>query len=483
MGITSKRLGALLWIAILLPSAAVAWRYRDMPHLGLLSDDGLYWVSAKSLAETSSYRILSFPGAPYQTKYPPLYPLLLSAIWRLDPHCPENLKWATALCWLFLPACLYLARKWYRKQGMGSLEAWALCGGLALDWYCILYSCSMMSELPFLCLLLGCLLAVESGRGFRSGLLAGAAFLVRSAGGVLLIAAPLYFVMKKRYRSAAAFMAAMAPFLAGWALWTRARAPAAKDAASLYYTSYRGFEPPLAAFGFLKKLGAIASGAGNLLIFNAEGSVGRGVVLGVVGAAMIFGAVLLIRRSGVTAYHVFAAVYMLLLLGWPLVPGDHWARLMLPLLPLFLAGIGALASWLFRFDPHIGPVGAMIFAAVSSLSLPACLSDTRLGLNGNLPAYRWIAGNTAPSTRFLASQDTVLYLYTGRQACRILSPPETEDVSAGRSRDYVLGYTHELRLTYLLDSPSVDLAAMLDPEGRMPRIPLSPQATLVALPK
>jgi hypothetical protein len=64
----------------LIPSAWHAWNARGMPFLGNFSDDGLYLVGAKSLAEGRNYRISSLPGEPYQTKYPPLYPALLALV-------------------------------------------------------------------------------------------------------------------------------------------------------------------------------------------------------------------------------------------------------------------------------------------------------------------------------------------------------------------------------------------------------------------
>ena len=70
---------------VLVPSAWLAWHSRDAPHLGLFHDDSLFWVTARSLAGGGGYRIQSLPGEPYQTKYPPLYPLLLAAVWKLNP--------------------------------------------------------------------------------------------------------------------------------------------------------------------------------------------------------------------------------------------------------------------------------------------------------------------------------------------------------------------------------------------------------------
>ena len=61
------------------------------PHpLGVFSDDGMYAVLAKSLAEGRGYRFINLPGAPSGTHFPPAYPLLLAALWKLVPAFPQN---------------------------------------------------------------------------------------------------------------------------------------------------------------------------------------------------------------------------------------------------------------------------------------------------------------------------------------------------------------------------------------------------------
>ncbi|MGH9611896.1 MAG: hypothetical protein ACRD4P_02325, partial [Bryobacteraceae bacterium] len=73
------RLRALIvFLLLLIPSALYVLRNRDMPEFGRLQDDGLLFVSAKSLADHQGFRILSLPQQPAQTKYPVLYPLYLS---------------------------------------------------------------------------------------------------------------------------------------------------------------------------------------------------------------------------------------------------------------------------------------------------------------------------------------------------------------------------------------------------------------------
>src|SRR5437870_12014220 len=90
--------GKRVWLsisafAIILLAIALAFRALNhhLPFFGLYQDDAIYVVTAKSLAEGHGYRILSLPGEPFQTKYPILYPLVLSVIWKTYPDFPHNL--------------------------------------------------------------------------------------------------------------------------------------------------------------------------------------------------------------------------------------------------------------------------------------------------------------------------------------------------------------------------------------------------------
>jgi hypothetical protein len=51
--------------------------------VGAWNDDGVYTVLGKALAEGHGYRSLHLVGDPVQVKYPPGFPLLLAALWRL----------------------------------------------------------------------------------------------------------------------------------------------------------------------------------------------------------------------------------------------------------------------------------------------------------------------------------------------------------------------------------------------------------------
>ena len=79
------------------------------PHCGEYHDDALYLVTARALAQGEGYRLASLPGAPPQTKYPPLYPALLAGLWRLWPDFPANLPLLKGLSLLCGAAALALA--------------------------------------------------------------------------------------------------------------------------------------------------------------------------------------------------------------------------------------------------------------------------------------------------------------------------------------------------------------------------------------
>src|SRR5665213_1404391 len=68
---------ALALLALSLPTLLFVWINRDVPHFGVLQDDGMYLIDGKALAGGAGYRILSLPAQPYDTRYPPLYPLCL----------------------------------------------------------------------------------------------------------------------------------------------------------------------------------------------------------------------------------------------------------------------------------------------------------------------------------------------------------------------------------------------------------------------
>ena len=145
----------------LAPSAMFLWQHSDLPRFGDLHDDSIYYASAKSLADGGGYRIESLPGEPSQTKYPPLYPALLSIAWRIDPQFPHNLPIAAWISWLAFPAIMIHLLRVFPRLGITDWRAWMLMTLVAVNPYMLVFSSTLVSELAYTALTLAALLLTE----------------------------------------------------------------------------------------------------------------------------------------------------------------------------------------------------------------------------------------------------------------------------------------------------------------------------------
>ena len=88
--------GSCLLIASAVAVAAIVFclgRGSLLPFVGLQQDDGHYLVAARSIAEGWGYRAAQAPGKPWQTKFPPVFPLSLSVGWSLSSDWPAVAHW------------------------------------------------------------------------------------------------------------------------------------------------------------------------------------------------------------------------------------------------------------------------------------------------------------------------------------------------------------------------------------------------------
>jgi hypothetical protein len=427
----------------LAPAAHLAWVARDMPHFGHLHDDSIYFVCAKSIAESRGYRILSLPAEPFQTKFPPLWPLVLAGIWKIDPRFPENLKWGMALAWPMLPLFLVFAWRWFRRAGFNGGVSLTLCAMLALSPWIVFLSTTLESELFFSAVLLAATLATgRAGRNtwmaLAAGTLAAAAYLIKTAALPLLVTCPLWLALRQRYCAALVFVCAMLPGIAWWTLWVRGHLSNARDIVTLYYTNYLGYRTSVMGWHDLplliwKNLDAMCSAIAGLLIFDLGNSAWGMHLSRVIAIACAAGTVRLGRRGGVSPYHWFAAAYLTVLLVWHFPPTE---RLLLPVFPLLLAGLarelanlaGVIKnSWDRRTSHRIVASGmAAGLAALACLAvvrnadavfrqLPGIIGQHRTVLASNRAAFAWIATHL-PHGAFYAYDDPVFFLYTGRHA-------------------------------------------------------------------
>jgi len=455
-----KALLAICILGALVPSGLLAWKARAVPQLGYFQDDGLYWIAGKSLAEGRGYRILSFPGEPFQTKYPPLYPLLLSAVWKLRPQFPANLPLASVLNWLMLPAYLLAAWKLTREIGLESTRRVILLFALALSPTIAFLAANMMADLMFAALVL-CALAVaervSNGRAgamtaLAAGAVGGAAFLTKTAALPLLVTVPGLLLwrgrpgLRRACVRALCFAAPMLAAIAAWSYWTHSHRIPSTDPLVIYYTDYLGFHRQDLVWGDLPKViqtncRSLFNAIGELIVFRPGSGAAFSFLLMALGLFSVSGAIRWTRTKGLSQYAAFAPVYAAQLLVWNYPPNN---RLLLPLIPLFLAGAIAEFEHLYDLarsavastDSSQRAAGAVAFALLVVLAasfcgtaayglvsfVPAVIDSSRSEMDANRPAFDWIRGHLPADAKFLAYSDTPLFLYTGRQGCRLVLP-------------------------------------------------------------
>jgi hypothetical protein len=470
IGRNGRKLLVVLAAALLLaPSAWFAWRWREMPHLGSYHDDAVYWISAQSLAQGHGYRLAHLPENPAQTKYPPLYPALLAAVWWMAGTMPRSHS-AMALQWAFVPLYLGLAWLWFRRCRFPALPAYGLTLLLALGPVTNVFAVSPMSELPCSVLLLAAMLLLESERelplrrGFLAGVVAAAAFLVRTNAIVLAVSVPFLLLRRRSYRAAAAFLAPLLAAIASWQIWSRAHAFPAKDDILAYYTAYIGFYiktfswPDLPQRAWVNTAAAIEALA-RLVLFNNGDELWIRPLAWLITVTAVAGVVGL-YRGGLRHYAGFALLFTVVLVLWQYPPDT---RFVFPLLPLFVAGLAtklrevvALGVRTWRTSSGANRAASvfvllLIFAlaggSVYSLArgtfvmLPEYFADRQEQYDRMMPAYRWISANTPPRARFAAYDDTLLYLHFGRQGYTV---PILPSLVYGLDPDAVRSYITRL---------------------------------------
>ena len=446
---------------------------------GLMEDDTIYFSSAREIAQGHGYVLPSLPGQPAATKYPILYPWLLSWVWRLNPSFPQNLPWAVAVSVFW--GCVFIVASFLffrRIAGFGlrvSLAFTTFCA-LMSNW---LIAGLVMSDVPFaaLCLiafLLASLADKQRGNVWAgtSGALAGAAMLVRALGAP--VAAGIFLGIGRRsgWKKALAFAAAFLPFSILMLLGSKTPVPQVHvlpecqhswQMTWLYYTNYIAFWkadtlqnavlwPALRSNLFLTVLqpGSYVLNGASVLKWATVST----PVLLTVSAVIVRGIVRQIQTQGMQPFHWAFLFYVGPVLLWDsAIP----SRFLLPFLPLFLSGlwteIRRLAgpirdSWrgprkvAARLAAALVCLVAGMFGAVSAVSWwnefrhLTSLSEARGRiLSEKKEAYRWLRENTPKDARLVAHEDVLAHFYSARTAVRpiIFSPAgaERREVLAG----------------------------------------------------
>ena len=325
-----------------------------------LADAPLYVSSAQALAAGQGYRLPGYPTAPPNTYFPPVYPVLLAAIFALQPDFPANLPLLQLASLLTFYALLAVSAVALRRFYQASPRDVALALLLASTTPVALkLSTAVMSDSLYGVLALGALLLVEASRdrpGARGlGLLLGGATLAVLAyytrtAGIALLAALAIEGLRRASRLAPARLALLlCPLLAAtpWFVVTSLHGGSAYLRQLLRGTPgyHVGLDSPAHLAHVV--LGHLALGLDILWVVAP-----LLVDLSPLGTALLLYVAYRSARAwwrGGPVVHLYVLLYLVLLLLWPWrVPG----RFLWPMAPLLawhaLVGVRAGAAWVER---------------------------------------------------------------------------------------------------------------------------------------
>jgi 4-amino-4-deoxy-L-arabinose transferase-like glycosyltransferase len=430
-----------------------------------ISDEGVYVTTAKALATTGEYKIIALPGDPYQTKYPILYPWMLSLIWRLNPDFPSNIalfRWLSILFGLgFLYVLFFLLSGLLEGKKMMGLLIVGLC---ALHPAVISSSTAILSEAVYLfssCLALLAVIKLDRRAGstlhlFLAALGLAFSFYVRVVGVALIAATIFHFVLRKRWRDFVGLVLLMSMVLSPWLYWCHVRDETARFPEYIYNTNYLSdFKQLIELQGLgaslAKNLTHIVLGIPKLLVYPSQTDLRLiTILMAWLGLPIL---ILFIMgffrsiRSGVNGIvHGYTLAYLIMLLLWPYPPGE---RFLLPLLPFFfsfvlieishiidqakMAFIGGQASDAWKSVSLI--LIPLILVGVSVLSLSfhfvrfavhaweelKLVEDREKDL---MESFCWLEKETRPSDFLMAYLYPLYYLYTGRKTAPMSFNPK-----------------------------------------------------------
>lgn len=436
-------------VAMVVITGVVAFAWWNLsPYLGLFHDDGIYVVTARALAEGRGYHLLSVPTNPAQTKYPPLFPLLLAAVWRVWPAFPQNVIALKAVGVACFAATLVIAGELFRR--VRGFRVWwkeaaflVVCGLNALS---LSLTDFALSDHAFAaCVALAILVhssAPDDGRGTRqtvvAALVAIASMMTRQAGVAVLLAGVLWAAQRGR-RSLGLYSLIAASYLV-LSVGLRSGAAVVSNPLLTYYTAYELPAmmrllldiPAAARVVFDNSAYALGTGA-TVLFFNV-----------VPGSAFLFGALILLGIPRVVHGNgiflpCFVAIYLGQVLLYPFLPGRYLLPLVVPALLCLLHGLNAVEDYLAprvssrnrdaaRLAAH-APLALLVVACLAwsaSYARPTTRTSTRVwfggrtayGWSGFEETFAWLRDHTASTDVVASAYDPMYFLYTGRAGVR-----------------------------------------------------------------
>lgn len=427
---------------IALPSFAafillqVYWFAISQPSVGLIHDDGIYLVTAKSLAEGHGFRIESLPDDAFQTKYGPVYPSLLAVAWKFFPRFPQNtllLKLVTAF-WL-VPWLWFSYLLLTKHLSVSAHAALWICTITAALPASLTASASLMSELPFAAFLaLGLLLMAraesEKVASIKTAAACAAAlavaYLTRASGLAFILGGGIPVFRQRNRKARLAYVGISIAAIAGWTGWQIMHPDSYVLPALRYYTgdAHHDWNVLLAGGPPSQMLQTVVKTAGLIFVGPRPLMSGLGLLPGTwflwAGCAAFWVTVFYgVTKPGPRALLYALAIYAAVLLSWRWYPD----RFLLPTYPLLLGyAWRGLPKW--GRAPAIAvcllgvTVSLVLFVRATDCAQYSTTASEAQRWTSQAAAHEWIKDHAEPGSVIGANYDPAIYLYTGHPAVR-----------------------------------------------------------------
>jgi len=461
-----KPIAAICFGLVILFHAGVSWILINPNGLEPISDEGAYVVLAKALATTGDYKMISLPGEPHHTKYPILFPWLLSRIWKVSPDFPANVSILRSLNIAFGVGFLIVLVPLFRKLCGGDVkQALLLVSLCAINPALLSSSTTLSSEASYLFFSMLAVLAVVeleqrswNPPGFVLAVISlGAAFYVRVPALALLTAAEVHLLLRRRLRQAIGLGLGAAIFLIPWLYWCHTHNDSARFPEYIFYNDYiSDFRQFISSHGLgsllVNNIILILVGIPKLLIYPFEGDL-RVIMqltawLGLAATGLLaLGFIRSYQRKETRLIHWYVVTYLVMLLLWPYPAGERFLEPLLPFFYWFILVeirqfIGSVVTHFRserRFLVRALPTALVLcigcsWAIASLLSFGMHSGRFVASKRQELATYearyremnesfRWLQRETAPSDLLMANLYPLYYLHTGRKTAPVLFDP------------------------------------------------------------
>jgi hypothetical protein len=420
-------------------------------------DGAGYAVLARALLEGQGYRAIDHPDRPRHAHFPPGYPLLLAATWRVTGVSTTMARAVSVLC----TVGAVLAAWWWFRRMMTPTAALLLGLALSINWLWARTGGAIQSEPLYL--LLGqttILLAARGAPAAVLGAMLAACLLTRHVAVGLAMAVLIDLALRRRRREALVVAAVAAMLVSPWLAWMATVGPGGRTQAGLLFQGHStGLGRIAGQFLFyVRRIPDQVTGpfveVATSFQRNAKIALAADAWAVTATAIIVFGWLRALRRPRRRLAGLVAIGTLLVLFIWPYTEAG---RLLIPLIPCILVGavegLAVVLPW-----PRTGASRRRLFAAglVLAASLPyagyALIAGKARATEASQrdfdAACAWLAARADRPGPVLTRHPGEVFWRTGRQALEVATSERPGDPDA--DADAIARTIDAHRVAYLL---------------------------------